>query len=50
MTKTILGQKMNVGKKYVASNNEAVLSYLEAGRKGKGLAQKTLIKLKRKSL
>jgi len=49
MTKTVLGQKIKVGKKRVASDNEAVFSYLKAAREGKGLARKTLSKLKKET-
>ena len=49
MTKTILGQKITLGKKHVASNNDAVLSYLKSAREGKGLAEKTLSVLRKKT-
>jgi hypothetical protein len=47
MIKTILGQKLTLGKKYVAQNNGAVLSYLQAAREGRGLAKETLSKLRK---
>lgn len=50
MTKMVLGQKIKVGKKYIASNNEAVLAYLKSAREGKGFAKKTLSKLKKKAI
>lgn len=43
MTVTISGVKFQTtGKTLVAPKNKAVLAYLEAARKGKGLAEKYL--------
>jgi hypothetical protein len=47
MYKTVLGQKIKLGKKLVALNNETVSAYLKAVRKGRGLAEKTLLKTRK---
>ncbi|UOY04991.1 hypothetical protein L0P88_13625 [Muricauda sp. SCSIO 64092] len=46
MTKTIPGQRIQLGKKFVAPDNKAVLLYLKAAQDGKGPADKTLSTVK----